>query len=665
MNGPSLRQIHLDFHTSPLITPIAERFDPGQFARTMAEAHVNSVNVFAKCLHGYSYYPTAVGTTHPGLSRDLFGEQVAALQASGIKAQAYVGVLWDNLAAELHPEWVAVDADGRLLARPVWSDESVLYGDRGWSVLDLASGFAGYVLAQVEEICERYRPDGFWFDIVSVMPNYSPAGVRRMQESGVDVGRPEAVRDFYLEVRRRFVDDVATIVRRHLPEATIFHNHTTDSWVAQTLAGQNQLDVESLPTDGAWGYLHYPVMARYARTFGPPVVGMTGRFHRSWADFGGLKTADQLRYEVGTILSAGGSPSIGDQLDPSGALDPAVYRTIGQVFADAEALAPWLDGSEPMTEAAIVATWVDAKADAGRVTQAFSPGVLGAVQMLMELAVQFDVVDASRLEPGKYRLLIVADDAVPTRSDWAAISRCREAGAALLTCGAVEGPEAPVKVTGPVATTPSFFRAGGLATGGLDPDFPYVCYGQASVLEATVPDATVGVMVESRFNRTWDHFTSHLNSPVGETEAGPLAVVAAGWGHVALPAFSDYAAEAYWPVKAVVSAVIDQLLPVRLLRHDGPPWVEASLHRLASSGRERDALVIHLTSYQPRRSSAATPRLDVTHPLAGFPIAVTTEVGPQRVYLAPGGEPVPFEVTGSQVVVQPTVVSPHTLIVIE
>jgi proteasome lid subunit RPN8/RPN11 len=51
------RQVHLDFHTSPYISDLLSEFDAAAFAKTMSEAHVNSVTVFAKCHHGMSYYP--------------------------------------------------------------------------------------------------------------------------------------------------------------------------------------------------------------------------------------------------------------------------------------------------------------------------------------------------------------------------------------------------------------------------------------------------------------------------------------------------------------------------------------------------------------------------------------------------------------------------------
>ena len=77
------------------------------------------MTVFAKCHHGFSYYPTEVGTQHPNLAvPDLMGAQIEALHGIGVLAPIYVSIMWDDLAGEKEPGWVIARRDGSLMIRP-------------------------------------------------------------------------------------------------------------------------------------------------------------------------------------------------------------------------------------------------------------------------------------------------------------------------------------------------------------------------------------------------------------------------------------------------------------------------------------------------------------------------------------------------------------------
>lgn len=68
------RQVHLDFHTSEYIPDIAADFDKDEFAKTLEEAHVDSITCFARCHHGWLYYPSKKfpELIHPGLKNKNF-----------------------------------------------------------------------------------------------------------------------------------------------------------------------------------------------------------------------------------------------------------------------------------------------------------------------------------------------------------------------------------------------------------------------------------------------------------------------------------------------------------------------------------------------------------------------------------------------------------------
>jgi len=69
------RQVHLDFHTSEAIPGIGKDWDAKHFQEMLKLGHVSSMTGFAKCHHGWCYYPTKVegSLVHPNLKIDLLG----------------------------------------------------------------------------------------------------------------------------------------------------------------------------------------------------------------------------------------------------------------------------------------------------------------------------------------------------------------------------------------------------------------------------------------------------------------------------------------------------------------------------------------------------------------------------------------------------------------
>jgi hypothetical protein len=681
MRDQRLRQIHLDFHTSRDIEGVAADFDAEAFAVTMADAHVDSVNVFAKCHHGYSYYPTRVGTVHPGLSTDLLGGQIAALHERDIRAPIYLSVLWDDLAGEQHGDWVVTTRSGRTLMRAPLSSDSPILGQTGWTTLDVSSGYGDYVLAQVAELCASYPVDGFWFDIVWPEPNYSPWSQARLRAAGVDLSDADAVHAKASEDLLAFMARVRSTVRDGAPDASVFFNGSVSARVRRTLPMQTHLEVESLPTSGAdWGYLHYPVMSRFARTFGVPFVGMTGRFHKSWADFGGLKTGPQLAYECGTILSAGGAVSIGDQLDPAGRLDAAVYRRIGAAYAAVEALEPWLVGAVPLAEVAVLGIETTATTEelvSSNQYGKFLPEVEGIAQVLLECGIQFDVVDPEVADLTAYRAVFLPDGCVPDAALSERIDAARAMGVKLVLSGTAGLDPAtgqwllkdvPVDYRGPAPTTPSYLRHEGAdeVRTGLAPDYDYVFYETAHVVAPAAGARGVGSLRRARHDRTWRHFTSHSHAPVGESLDAPVAVVTPDLVYLAAPLLGAYPRHEYWVYRVLAEELLDGLLGERLLRLDGPAWIEATCSRQdASEQLPAGRTVVHLTAYQARRSALPVPRVDEAGSIAGVTLSLRLERAASSVYLAPDRAPVEHETVDGTLVVRLPPLGTHTVVVVE
>jgi hypothetical protein len=628
------RQIHLDFHTSPLIPDVAAEFDPDEFARTLKDAFVNSVTVFAKCHHGMSYYDTKVGIKHPALKRDLLGEMIAACHRYGIRTPVYISVVWDNWAAEHHPEWRQVNREGKFVgAEPFQA---------GWRWLCLNTGYADYVAAQTEEVVKGYEVDGVFFDIVMQWECYCEKCRRDMLAQGLDPENAEHARQFARQVCQRFMGRVNEIVHRHRPNATVYHNSRLRIGTSREAHLYTHQEIESLPT-GGWGYLHFPFFARYVRTVWREFLGMTARFHRSWADFGTLKTEAALAYECFHALALGGKCSIGDQLHPRGKLDKTVYERIGAVYRRIAELEEWCEGAEGVAEIAIL---TNADAEDGRMTESDE----GATRMLMETHWQFDVIDRFG-DFNRYQALIVPDRFSPDPQTLRKLRAfLQRGGKVLLSARAFVDAQgkfaladlAGFDLKGEASWDCEYLLVGKAISDGV-PEMPHVVNAPSMIVEAKNAKtlATVG---EPYFNRTWRHFTSHRHSPMAKATRRPAIVQSANGQIVyfAHPLFRLYAQHGYLVYRQLVVNALRMLMPERLMETDAPSFAHVTLTR--QNGRNRKGRVMaHLLSYTPIRRTRTIDIVEEPIVLRQVTLQVRTGKKPQQVYLAPQRTELPFE----------------------
>jgi hypothetical protein len=151
----TIRKLHFDMHTPGTIKNVGRDFDPQRFARAIKLTGVEAVDFFTRDAYGWSYYPTEIGTPHPHLTRDLFGDASKALKAEGIKVIAYAAS--DGLSgpqADAHPEWILCRPDGARAGTTEVSYPACVF-----------SGFMEQALIpQLIEIARLYSVDGFFLD---------------------------------------------------------------------------------------------------------------------------------------------------------------------------------------------------------------------------------------------------------------------------------------------------------------------------------------------------------------------------------------------------------------------------------------------------------------------------------------------------------------------
>jgi hypothetical protein len=629
------RQIHLDFHTSEVISRIGADFDPEEFAATLEQARVNSITCFARCHHGWMYYDTQVfpERRHPHLTRNLLKEQIEACHARNIRVPIYVTIQWDHFTASRYPEWLALTADGRIQGTQPY--EAGFYRN-----LCVNSPYLAFLKAHVKEILEMFPVDGFFFDIVKPLDDSSRWTQAGMEAEGLNPADAKARQAYGIKVIDDFKRELSAFVREIKPEATIFYNagHVGPRQRA-TIEAYSHWELESLPS-GGWGYMHFPISARYARTMGLESLGMTGKFHTSWGDFHSFKNKAALQFECYQMLALNTKCSIGDQLSPGGKIDPTTYELVGSVYSQVEQKEPWCRGAKAVTQIAVFTPEAFYGEEAtGRVPAA----VMGATRMLQEGAHQFDLIDPEA-DFSAYRVLILPDTIPVTESFAAKLEAYLEGGGALLASFESGLNEAQtqfnlkalgVRLTGETALDAQGRPARGryyphhdftdylIPRGEIGRGLPATEHAMHMKELPVAVEADVEVLAElisSYFDRSYRHFCSHRQTPSSGQVAGPAIVRKGRAIYFAHPIFTQYAETAPLWVKKLFLNALGLLLPDPLVRHRGPSTLLVSLNEQIAENRQ----ALHLLHYIPERRALQFDIIEDVIPL--FDLALSVKV---------------------------------------
>ena len=644
------RKIHLDFHNSQHMPRLGEAFDADEFGDRLVEGHVDSIVVFAKDMHGYFYYPSGYGPAHPGLAFDMLGLQVEACRKRNIKVYAYYCVTWDNYLAEQHPEWL------------VWKRDRTTYLPRfdetpSWTALCLTNeAFVQLVLDHSREIITAYDLDGIWYD----MP--LPIGGECFCRNCLRILRGRGLDPFDIGAQRRHKQEILVDFLRRThelahalnPGIQVDQNNQTRLGLGARAPYLDNIDIEALPT-AFWGYLYFPATVRYARNFGRSVYGMTGRFHRSWADFGGLKHPNQLRTELAGIVAQGAYCDIGDQLPPSGRLDPAVYATIGECYAEIERLEPFLNQAVPVVEAAIVVDGLpleDLSAVEHDRTASLGAGVFGTVKLMQEQHIQFDIV-AGGDDIERYRLLALPDTLAVDQALAARLRAYLQGGGAIVAAHdalRVAGTDTlwaeglGMQYQGESPFVPAFLKLGPELTVDL-PDYEFALYDGTAQWRPIDGGETVTLarVAEPLFQRAPEHYTSHNQTPVDHVSDFAAVVRRERLAATAFPIATSYYRHGYWIYRELFGRLLRSVLPQRLVETNAPISTEVAVTHQEAKGDRPARWMVHVVNFSPnRRTPAHTDYAEDPIPLHQIRVDVALDAEIARAYTAADGAELPL-----------------------
>ncbi len=640
------RQVHLDYHTSEKIENIGKCFDKKQFQNALKKGHVDSITLFSKCHHGWSYHPTKANQMHPHLDFDLFGEQIQAAQEIGVNVVGYISAGLDEKYAVEHPECLSRNQNETIRRNPDFTRA-------GYHQICFNSPYLAILADQVREMCENYDVKGVFLDIVNPAPCYCRNCARLMEAEGLDITNPAHVMQMaektyanYTRVMREAVDSIK-------PGLPIFHNGGRTPRGRRDIAQMNShIEIESLPT-GGWGYDNLPMISRYIQPIGMEFLGMTGKFHLAWGEFGGYKHENALIYETSLAAANGGKCSIGDQLHPLGKMDDETYRLIGAAYAEIERKEPWLDGVKSIADVAFLS--YDAWREQTPAAEPDEKGALvdvGALRMLLEGHYLFDVLDLDS-DFTAYKVLILPDKIRVGGALKEKLDAYVAAGGKLIASGKST---LPMNLASPDCDFAYDLGATWNGTRTLVPSYvvpsedmdkiPTAGYVEYATTErATLREGGVELACthEPYFNRTAAHFCSHMHAPEKPEYAG-VGVSAGKHGiYIASAIFREYAMTGSLISKRILMDAIDRLLGEDKTVSVGLP-AQGNVTLMDQTSENR--VVLHLL-YAPRiaKGSQKIEVIEDCVPLYNIPVTMKLAgKTPKKVYTAPDGEAIRFTV---------------------
>ncbi|BCA86815.1 hypothetical protein EsVE80_23380 [Enterococcus saigonensis] len=617
MNKLPYRQVHLDFHTPKLPFTLGKSFNKEVFQKTLKDAHINSVTLTGRCHHGHIYYDTKLPARHPQMQGDFLMEQVDACHEIGIKSPIYVTVGWDSFSADKHPEWLERKPDNS-----IYGFQNYGQMEPGWKTLCFNTPYLDYLKEQIKDMMLHFisKLDGLFFDIVwqdTCCCNYC---IDKMIKIGLN---PESEDDrviFAKQTEQFLKDEIYTTVQEIDKTCPIFFNEGNIlPSIRSNLNEYSHLEIESLPS-GEWGYQHFPTVVRYAKNLGKEYVGMTGKFHKVWADFGSYKNLAALEYETFLALAHGAKCSIGDQMYPDGTLQSATYELIGKVYNQVEQLEGYNDNSVALTEVAIVHPGVTTDS-ASKVDISLA----GAVNILNEGQYQFDIVDLE-MDWNHYKVIILPDKITLTNKIEKKIKDYLENNVGKILATYESGlnerniflPEWGINYVGENSFKPTY-GCYGLFFNDL-PKGELVLHGSGILVEP-IEAEVLGKEKQPMYQRNYQHYYSHFQAPVSKFTGHPVVTRSNRVMYFTHPLFEMYKVHGVLQYKQLILSALNALLEGPIITTSLPSTGDVILNH----NYEQKKLILNLLHYLPQRKAVELDTIEEVIPIHNVKVCISLD----------------------------------------
>ncbi len=338
---------HPDFHI-PAGVDVGDGFDGEVLGSQLAEASADSIAIFAKCHYGHAYYPTEIGTPHPGLKCDLLGEAVKGCKKHGVSVTAYLSVFFDTAAVAKHPEWILQKAPKGELEQLEPDNYSPTCVNSGYIEEDL--------IPMSLEVIDNYDVHELFYD---TMTWFRPCFCDKCHAGfGKEIPADDTHENWaeYVVWYKKCFDDafekITNAVREHKPEIGVIFNH---KWGTREPTAPPK-GIEHLSAD-LWGSGR--IASYYSRVMAGTGLSfdyMCGRFMHGLGDWD-TSTDETLLYTASATIANTGGYYIIDRMLPDGTLEPRSYEAMKTVFSHINERREYIEDTNILADIAVLCSY--------------------------------------------------------------------------------------------------------------------------------------------------------------------------------------------------------------------------------------------------------------------------------------------------------------------
>ena len=647
--------IFFDFHTMPACPDVGENFDFDEITDQIKECGVDYIVFPVRCNLGMAYYNTKVGIRHPALKYDLWEKLSEACSKKDIAISAYINVGLSHEEGLLHRDWTVVTPEGYAYKPPHLSH---WFRDMCYN-----SPYSEHLLEMIKEVANNYITSGFFFDCFGVHPCIGAECMMEMKKSGINWQNPDELWNFAHMSQLRLQDKISKTLKDTGKDLLIYFNGT--GLEEQKIQG-TYLEYECLPS-GGWGYDIMPVYARFARNLGKPILNMTGRFHESWGDFGGLRTEASLEYDCINGIANCMRTTVGDHFHPRGDINYPTFNLIKRIYNRLQKLEPWIEDAKPVTDIAIIAP-ENSFIPCHKSAPLGEAALKGITRVLCELKYQFDILDTDK-DFSEYKLIILADNVVLKGDFLKRIRNYIKNGGCIISSawsGLGENgkdfalKEWGIKYKGESTYDPAYIIPSQEIAEGV-PEMPLTLYEKGTEIVGFKGTKILAEIIAPYYNNHFDGEHAFMYTPPDKNTHKPAITRKGNIVHFSHPFCTNYYKHAQVPMKTVFNNILADMLPEPVIRVEKIP----SFARVTVTEQAKRR-IIYLMSYVPEKRGDKIEMIEEPAELRDITISLRVDGRKYKsVYLAPDRKILDFLIEENYVKVKVHELKGYSVVVFE